>query len=108
MKDPQHDPAKLKRAIKRLIILKGFYNHLVVYLVFNLLGLALFIAYRVFYMDKLGYPDPHFSKWINRNIILTPILWGFGLFIHWLYAYYRKPRFLRDWEDRQMKKYMEK
>lgn len=108
MEDRQHDPAKLEKAIKKLTILKGFYSHLVTYLVINILGLAFFVIYRFFNMDKFADLDTDLREWINWNIVLTPILWGIGLFVHWLYVKYKKPRFLRDWEDRQMKKYMEK
>lgn len=108
MEKIQHDSAKLEKAIKKLTILKGFYNHLVVYLIINLLGLLFFLMYGVSNMDKLAELDPNIREWINWNILLTPLFWGIGLFFHWLYAFQKKPGSLRDWEERQIKKYMEK
>ena len=85
--------AKLQKAIKRLTILKGFYNHLVVYLIVNILGLAFFIGYRIYNTDKFEGLDAGFRHWIDWNIVLIPTLWAIGLFAHWLYANYRKPKF---------------
>ncbi len=108
MEKTQYDPAKLEKAIKKLTILKGFYSHLVVYLIINLLGLLFFLMYGVANMDKLADLDPNIREWLSWNVILTPLLWGIGLFFHWLYAFQKKPSSLRDWEERQIKKYMEK
>lgn len=108
MEKIQHDRVKLEKAIKKLTILKGFYSHLVVYLIINLLGLLFFLMYGVANMDKLADLDPNIREWINWNIMLTPLLWGIGLFFHWLYVFQKKPSSLGDWEERQIKKYMEK
>lgn len=108
MENYQDTPSKLKKAIKRLAILKGFYSHLVVYLIFNLLGLLIFMIYGLTNLDKWTLIDPNLKEWLGWNLLLTPLLWGIGLFFHWLYVFRKKPKFLRDWEERKIKKYMER
>lgn len=101
MEKYQYDPIKLERAKKRLLILKAFYSHLVVYLTVIILILLFFVVYRVANWDM-------FPEWLGWNILVNLVLWGVALFFHWLYAFQKGPRFLRDWEERQIKKYMEK
>ncbi|HLT50347.1 MAG TPA: 2TM domain-containing protein [Arenibacter sp.] len=101
MEQNQYDPIKLEKAKKRLLILKAFYSHLVVYLVVCLLMLLFFVIYRVADWDM--FPD-----WVRWNIMINLLLWSVGLFFHWVYAFRKGPKFLRNWEERQIKKYMEK
>jgi hypothetical protein len=101
MEEFQYDPIKLERAKKRLLTLKAFYSHFVIYLVINLLVLLFFVTYRIAGWDVL-------PGWIGWNIVVNLVLWGVGVFFHWVYAFRKGPKFLRNWEERQIQKYMEK
>jgi len=107
MDKSRYDQIKLQKAKKKLTILKNFYSHLVVYLIFNLLGLLFYLMYRITDTGKFASMEPDFRDWISWNIILTPILWGIGLFFHWLYVFQKTSKFFRNWEDRQIKRYLD-
>lgn len=47
---------------------------------------------------------PEFFNWIYWNLIL----WAIGLIIHGLWVFGSNPLFVKDWEERQIKKYMKK
>ena len=69
--------------------------------------------YRFF--TEQGIVDEGLYQWLDWNIIGTPILWGIGLGIHAFYVFglqskrwsQLKPRFIVEWEERQIKKYMD-
>lgn len=84
------------RARKRVQKLKGFYIHLLVYVVINI-GLLISI-YAV-----LGNED----FWQTGHF-LTPLFWGIGLLIHWLNAYDYTPVLGRNWEERKIREFMER
>lgn len=104
---------KLKRAQKRVKNLKGFYRHLRVFIVVNIL--LMFVKFRAFdFFTEKGITDQGFIDWFEWNIIGTPVLWGVGLGFHALYVFVLKsrplkeytPKFYKQWEERQIEKYM--
>ena len=104
---------KFAKAKKRVDRIKDFYKHLSVYIIANIL-LFIFKGYALNHLISQGIEDQGFLDWFTLNIILTPILWGLGLAIHGFLAYRPvpfslrnlKPKFLKDWEERQIQKYM--
>lgn len=105
---------KFAKAKKRVDRIKDFYGHLSVYIIANVL-LFVFKGYAFNYMVLQGIGNQDFLDWFTLNIILTPVLWGLGLIIHGLLAFRSapfsiknlKPKFIRDWEERQIQKYMD-
>ena len=93
------------RAKKSVDNIKNFYAHLVIYLFMNSLLLAFKGSILNFFRSK-GVEDEGFLYWMEWNLIFIPILWGIVLLVTGLYFLKLKPRFFRDWEDRQIKKYM--
>ena len=92
---------KYKRAQKRVKKIKGFYSHLIVFIVINLL-LITFNIYR--YMDD-GY---EFTEAISKfSVFSTPVFWGIGLFFHWMGVFGFKSVFSSDWEERKIKEFMD-
>ncbi|MGX1929280.1 2TM domain-containing protein [Flagellimonas sp. 2504JD4-2] len=97
------DLNKYERAAKRVKELKGFYNHLKIFVIIN--GL--------FYLIKSGWLTPimpdgfpteaYYFDWINANVAI----WGIIVVIHGLTLYRHKLPFLKKWEERQIKKIME-
>ena len=74
---------KLEAAKKRVDEIKGFYYHLTVYIIVNLVLLIFRARIVVFFMDGNESPGEGFLEWVDLNIILTPLLWGVALFIHY-------------------------
>ncbi|GAB5399808.1 MAG: 2TM domain-containing protein [Aureisphaera sp.] len=93
------DKDKYERAKKRMEEIKGFYTHLVVYVVINI-GLIL-VNIGLFTKGWMGIEFPGFA------IFSTPFFWGIGLVAHGLYVFQHKFTFFKQWEERKMKEYME-
>lgn len=92
MENYNHD--KLERAKKRVNEIKGFYIHLAVYLVIN-----------IFILVNIGLQSNNFWHWGH---FITPFFWGIGLFFHWINTFGKNPFFSKNWEERQIKKYMDR
>ncbi|MFH6604310.1 2TM domain-containing protein [Maribacter algicola] len=115
METKKNHTEKLVRAQKRVDAIKKFHRHLKVYLVINLL--LLFANYRAFdFLTDKGVNDTGFFDWFQWHVVSTPALWGIGLLVHAVYVFRfgarplkeLKPRFLKDWEARQIQKYIDK
>ncbi|MCW8980404.1 MAG: 2TM domain-containing protein [Altibacter sp.] len=89
-----------KKAQKKVKELKGFYSHLTVYIVINLVLLGLQLL--VFQNGTLGFEVPRWS------MFTTPFFWGIGLTFHGLYVFQDRFRFFKNWEERKIREYMEK
>ena len=78
--------AKAKKKVEEL---KGFYIHLTIFIVINLLLIAVKLIGHHYYGDA------------------TPIFWGIGLAFHAIKVFNGNPFFSKEWESRQIRKYME-
>ena len=91
---------KYKRAKKRVKEEKDFYTHLTVYITINLLLIIINLGF-----FQSGFTDIKIPKW---PMFTTPFFWGIGLLFHGLHVFRDQFKFLRGWEDRKIKEYMEK
>lgn len=92
-------PAYL-RAKRKVEVLKGFYQHLLAYLIINLV-MILFMA-NVFSADTVNFSN------IGKYSIA--FFWGIGLVSHALYVFFEihfKINFLRRWEERKIRQLMD-
>lgn len=84
-------PLTYEQALKQARELRGFYNHLLVYVVVNLF---------LFAIDYFGGSDWWFY-W--------PLLgWGIGLSVHGLNTFMGTRGFGLDWEERKARELMER
>jgi len=90
-------PDKRKRAKKRVDELKGFYIHLMVYLIVNIFIIVVMLMSQA---DNDGFR----LRWYNFS---TAIFWGVGLLIHAMITFRLNPFFGKAWENRMIQKYME-
>lgn len=88
---------KLERAKERVARLKGFYIHATIYTIINTV-----ILWNIF--SNNGYNGEGF--WQLGNFT-TLFFWGIGLFFHAVKVFNLNPFFNKDWEKRQIQKYME-
>lgn len=106
MKNTTIPPAQMERARTRVNQLKGFYKHLIVYLLVNG-GLLLFAKKTTFILlGKEAIGNPEFFQWINWNVYGTTIIWGIVLMIHAVYVFVPSP--FKTWEERKINAYMAK
>lgn len=91
------------RAQKRVKQIKGFYTHLIVYILVNI-----FISGTIIFgMTQSGESFKEISN--NFGVYSTWIFWGIGLFFHWLGVFgFSMLGFGKDWEDRKIKELMNK
>ncbi len=89
---------KLKKAKKRVEELKGFYIHLTVYIIINS-----FIIVNIL-IRALGDGD---TFW-QIGTFFTPFFWGIGLAFHAAKVFNYNPILGKNWEEKQIKKYIEK
>ncbi|GAK89045.1 hypothetical protein JCM19297_3569 [Nonlabens ulvanivorans] len=88
-----NDQKALEKARKRVKDLKGFYDHLIVFIVIHLLILAAVL---------------YFNGDLRFFITFTLLGWGgIGLFIHALVVFKWNPFTSDDWEQRKLKQFIE-
>ncbi len=97
----EKESEKYLRVKKRIKEEKGFYSHLVTYLIIN-------ITLQLFYSGVFGafLSSGHMPWWARYT---TPLFWGLSLFIHWLYVFkgIRSIKFFKKWEERKIKQFIE-
>ncbi len=87
--EPMNQYKKAERRVKEL---KGFYSHLITYIAFNIVLIIFNVLYHHF-----GYMK------IKVNQFFTIIVWGIILLVHAAIVF-----FGNDWEQRKIKKLMNK
>jgi hypothetical protein len=92
------------KAKKRVKDIKGFYSHLVAYIIVNIFISAVFI-YAL--SNEEGFS---FGRAITHfGVFSTWLFWGIGLFFHWLGVFgFRAIGFGKQWERRKIQELMEK
>lgn len=99
----KNQSTKYERAAKRVKELKGFYDHIKVFLVIN----GMLFAFRFGWFDFIlpdGFPlKPYYFNWLTTHLIL----WLAIIVIHGLLVFRNKISFFKQWEERQIKKFME-
>ncbi|QSW87906.1 MULTISPECIES: 2TM domain-containing protein [Flavobacterium] len=89
-------------AYKKVKRLKGFYSHLRVYIIVNLIIIVANINKDIF---TEGIHASALSDWRTYS---TAFFWGIGLAAHALSVFGRDLFFSSDWEQKKIQKYMEK
>ncbi len=95
-----------ERARKRVDDIKGFYGHLAAYLIVNLV--VLLARGRFMSIDNTIFQNSDYLNWIDWNVFGTPIIWGIFLVVHGISVFGKNPFLGKAWEERQIKKYMNK
>ncbi|MDR6846096.1 2TM domain-containing protein [Flavobacterium granuli] len=85
-------------AYKRVKRIKGFYVHVLVYVLVNIYIIASSIY-------KGNFVPEDLSRW---EFFSTPIFWGVGLIAHGLSVFGRDLFFSSNWEERKIKELMDK
>ena len=92
---------KYLRAKKKVETLKGFYGHLIAFIVVN--TFLILSSAGLFSRSELDFS--------GLEIYLTTLLWGIGMASHALYVLYVfkvDNNFFKRWEEKKIKEIMEK
>lgn len=91
------DEIKYQEALKRVKKIKGFYSHLLVYLVIN----TMLVVVQYNNLDA----GEKFWSWQTFNMAF---FWGTGLVAHGLSVFMPTMIVGKDWEEKKIKELMEK
>jgi hypothetical protein len=86
------------RAKKKVNSIKGFYKHLVIYIIVNLFLIG------VKYFEEFSLNE-NFWVWKNLNMIF---LWGIGLGVHFISVFGFSFILGKNWEEQKIKELMDK
>ncbi len=91
-------------AKKRVEKIKGFYIHFAVYVAVNIFISGII----VFGLTNDSDSEYNFAEAITHfGTYSTWLFWGIGLFFHWLGVFGSNLFFGKDWEKKQIEKYMD-
>lgn len=97
---------KYKRAKKRIENIKRFYAHVVLFFMATILLLA-FKGRIINFLVSKGITDEGFLHWVALNTVLLPVIWGIVLVFVGINLFRFKPGFIKNWENRKLKEYLE-
>ncbi|WP_028889288.1 2TM domain-containing protein [Tenacibaculum ovolyticum] len=89
-------------AKKRVEKIKGFYIHLAIYILVNIF-ISGVIIFGLTQDNELSFKEAatHFGTYS------TWLFWGIGVFFHWLGVFGSNLFFGKEWEKKQVEKYMD-
>jgi hypothetical protein len=90
------DEIKYQQALKRVKRIKGFYSHLMIYVVINT---GILIA------NYMSNKPEIFFRW---EMFSTAMFWGIGLLAHAFSVFLPSIMMGKDWEERKINELMEK
>lgn len=97
MENSFEDKIREDKVRKKVKSMQGFYKHLIVYLVINIV----LILIKLLNLE----PDETFFEW---GTFSTAICWGIGVFFHWYGVFGTDIVLGKDWEERKIKEMMGK
>lgn len=105
MKDKTNSVEKYVKAKKRVDDIKGFYFHVIKFVIITLLILILKGRVLEIFIEK-GVEDKNVLQWMELNILAIPIIWGLVLLVMGLRLFVFKTNILESWEKRKIQKYL--
>lgn len=96
MKTNYLDQDRYKAAQKRVKDIKGFYIHLLVYVLVNI--------FLIFGNSKTNF----FTDLTDLSNYTTALFWGIGLLAHWVGVFGSALVFGKSWEDKKIKELLER
>ncbi len=89
------------KAKKRVDEIKGFYMHLIVYVLVNL-----FISVTVI-IGNMDQGESLLDVLSNFGVYAVWVFWGIGIFFHAVGVLNKNPIFGKNWEERKLKQFIE-
>ncbi len=98
--------SKYERAKTKVASIKRFYNHVLVFLIINIILYFLRHKFVFILVSENALGNPEFLDWINWNVYGTTIVWGFILAIHALIVFGNISGYMKRWEEREIQKHI--
>ncbi len=93
--------SKQARAKKQVERLKGFYIHLTVFVLVNIMVMTGAV------IGNMNNGESFTEAFFNFGTFSTFFFWGIGVLFHGFKVFSYNPFFGKKWEERQIQKYME-
>lgn len=90
-------------AQKKVNAVKGFYTHLVIFLISHCIWMYIVYDFNQF---ESFYIYGFFGK--GYGLVSSLIFWGLLILVHWYVIFGKNITFSKDWEERKVKEIMEK
>ncbi|MBT8178080.1 MAG: 2TM domain-containing protein [Eudoraea sp.] len=97
---------KLEKAKKRVKAIKGFFSHVQIFLIVSIILAVLYVLQVEPIIRIREAVNEEVMSWINLNIWINLGIWALIIVIHGLVVFKFRLSFLKDWEERQIQKYM--
>ncbi|WP_394759620.1 2TM domain-containing protein [Flavobacterium sp.] len=97
MENKELEEIRYKDALKRVKKIKGFYTHLTVYVIINIMIVIINI-------QNLEIGESYFKK----ENFFTAFFWGIGLVAHALSVFGKNLFFGSEWEEKKIQELIEK
>ncbi|WP_299800080.1 2TM domain-containing protein [uncultured Maribacter sp.] len=98
--------SKYERAKEKVASIKRFYNHVLVFLIINIILYFLRHKFVFILVSKDAFGNPEFLDWINWNVYGTTIVWGMILAIHGIIVFSNISGYMKRWEEREIQKHI--
>jgi len=98
---------KYQRAQKRVAKIRGFYNHLAIYLVVNIILFLMRDKMTLILLNKRVFGSPEILESINWDVLGTPIIWGIVLIFHAAKVFGNFSLFGKQWEEKKIQQFMD-
>lgn len=99
--------SKYQRAQKKVAEIRGFYNHLAVYLIVNTVLFLLRDKMTFILLSKRVFGRLEILESINWDVFGTPIIWGIALIFHAVKVFGNFSFFGKNWEEKKIKQFLE-
>ena len=98
--------SKYERAQLKVDSIRGFYNHLSLFVIVNILLYLLRHKFTFIILNEGALGNPKFLEWIDWNVFGTTIIWSMVLIVHGITVLGNFKQFRKEWEERHIQKYM--
>ena len=106
METNQQYQMRLDNARRRVQAIKEFFNHVRTFIsVFVILAILYLFKVEPFILIWEVF-EGEVLRWIELNILVGRGIWVLVLVIHGIVAFKYRFNFLKNWEERQMQKYL--
>lgn len=92
-----------ENAEKRVKELKGYYSHILIFVIVNGILYLLKTGVLTSLLPEAFPKESYYYDWINSNVLI----WGLILVVHTIIVLRHKFSFFKNWEERQIQKYMD-
>lgn len=90
------------QAQKRIKNIKGFYTHLLIYLIAIIIWILILVN-----LNEVSNSLQYGFWGMGYGLVAMALFWGVGIVFHWFQVFGKEFIFSKDWEKRKVKELMD-